>query len=135
MLCILIAACGEPSEEERAEMTTKAEQVAAQARTEIDALAARLGTRPVVKQDTLINCEFGQDDSGKYLSYILHIKVEPGALDRLRTEVAADYAADGWTVAQDPEGTRFLKGRASIGAMVFEDIGLASVFGSGGCSE
>lgn len=135
LLCLLTVACAEQSEEERADMTRNAEQVAAEARAEIDALAARLGTDPVVQQDALINCEFGQDDSGKFLSYILHVKVGPGALDRLRTEIAADYQDDGWTVRQDPNGTRFLKDRTSLGAKVSKDMTLASVFGSGGCSE
>lgn len=132
---ILTAACGEPSEEERAEMTKRAEQLAAEARAEIDALAARLGTHPVVQQDALVNCEFGQDDSGKYLLYAVDVTIQPGTFDRLKGEIADAYAADGWTVRQEDDGARFLKDRTSLGAHVYEDIGLAAVGGSGGCSE
>ena len=135
VLSILTAACGEPSEEERAKVTNRAEQVAAEARAEIDALTARLGTHPVVQQDALVNCEFGQDDSGKYLLYAVDVTIQPGSLRRLKGEIADAYAADGWTVRQEDDGARFLKDRTSLGAHVYEDIGLARVGGSGGCSE
>lgn len=116
-------------------MTRNAEQVAAEARAEIDALAARLGTDPTVQQDALVNCEFGRDDSGKHLLYAVDVTSAPGTLERLKTEIAVAYAADGWTVRQENDGARFLRGRTSIGAHVYEDINLAAVGGSGRCSE
>lgn len=132
LLCLVTAACTDS--DDGSEMRD-AETVAAEARAEIDDLAQRLGTDPEVRHDTLVDCEVGDEDAGKYLSYNVHVRVEPGTLERLRTEIAADYEADGWTVRQDPEGTRFLKGQASIGAKVYEDKGGAAVFGSGGCGK
>ena len=130
LVVLLIAAgCGPDPEE----IMHDQEEVARVARAEIDALADRLGTDPVVKQDTLTDCVPGDRNSGKSLIYIVHIKTPPGSLERLRTDIAAEYEATGWRVEQDPEGTTFLKGGMSIGANVWDDIHTAAVGGSGGC--
>lgn len=129
-LCLLLAtaACTTPEDTMKSQ-----EEVAAAARAEIDALAAKVGMDPVVKEDTLTDCVPGNDDSGKELIYSLHVKVEAGALGRLRTEIAPQYEADGWTVRQDSDGVRFLKGDISMGAKTSDSSAVASVGGSGGC--
>lgn len=111
------------------------EEVATAARAEVDALAARLGTNPVVKQDVLTDCVPGNNDSGKELIYTLHIEVEPGALDRLKGEIAHEYEANGWTVRQDSDGASFDKDETSIGSIADNNDTVASVFGSGACVE
>ena len=116
-----------------AETSRGPEEVARVVRAEIDALADRLGTDPVVKQDTLTDCVPGDRSSGKSLIYIVHIKTPPGSLKRLRTDIAAEYGEKGWRVEEDPEGVSFYKGAISIGANVAEELGGASVMGSGGC--
>ena len=130
LVVLLIAAgCGPDPEE----IMHDQEEVARVARAEIDALADRLGTDPVVKQDTLTDCVPGDRSSGKSLIYIVHIKTPPGSLERLRTDIAAEYEEKGWRVEEDPEGVSFYKGAMSIGANVAEELGGASVMGSGGC--
>ena len=132
-----LAACG-PKEDSMSQPT--AEEVAATARAEVDALAHKLGTDPQVRQDALDDCTPGDRDSGKILSYIVRVQVAEGAIDRLRGEIAEDLAGQGWTVKIDTNGAadtgesvRFQKGSATLGASVFDRDGYAVVLGSGGC--
>jgi hypothetical protein len=124
--------CG-PQEDDMDDKTIEA--AAAQARADIDALAALLGTSPEVRQDVISDCIPGNDTSGKTLDYAVRVQVEAGTLRRLKTEVAEQYEADGWQVKLDPgtNSVRFAKGSETMGARVFEDRGSAVVSGSGGC--
>lgn len=130
-LVFALSSCGNNQEDP----VNKIDEVAAQARTDIDALAAMVGTEPEVKFEKITACDPGRDDSGKEFDYIVHVKVKPGTLARLKGEIADDLAAKGWTPHPGPgdEEISFTKGRTTIGATVWEDIKLASVSGSGGC--
>ena len=110
------------------------ETVAAEARTLIDELAGRVGQDPEVQQDTITDCVPGDRDSGKDLIYNVRVTVEPGTLDRVRSDVAEEYEQDGWDVRpRGSDNTVFRKGQVTMGVTVFEDKGLAAVSGSGGC--
>lgn len=131
VLTTMLVACGNDKENQMRSI----DDVASQARRDIDALAAQLGTSPQVKQDVITDCIPGQEDSGKDLIYSVHVTIAPGALNRLKGEIADDLAARGWTVTRGPgpEEVSFAKGSATMGAAVREDLGLADVGGSGGC--
>ena len=131
VLGLALGACGDNKEDKMRTI----DEVAAQARHDIDALAARLGSDPEVREDVITDCTPGQKDSGKDLIYTIHVTIEPGAMDRLKGEIAEALRADGWTVKEDAgsESVRFAKGDATMGAVVWEDLGKASVGGSGGC--
>lgn len=128
---LIVAGCGDTKENQM----KKIDKVAAQARTDIDALAAMIGTDPEIRQNDIGACIPGRDDSGKDLIYILHVKVKPGTLARLRGEIADNLQAKGWTPHPGPgdEEISFTKGTTTMGARVWEDIHLAAVSGSGGC--
>jgi hypothetical protein len=131
VLGLALGACGDKKEHQMRTI----DEVAAQARRDIDALAARLGSDPEVREDVITDCIPGRKDSGKDLIYTIHVTVKPGALDRLRSEIADELHSDGWTVKEDAgsDSVRFAKGGATMGASVWEDLGKASVGGSGGC--
>lgn len=136
---VLLAAGCTSAEEREQELQQRAEARAALARGLIDDLAAAVGTDLEVRQDVLTACVPGDDDSGLDLIYMLHVRVEAGAVDRVRGEIADRYEADGWTIRRDPSddggevSTRFIRGTFSMGANISEESGRASVGGSGGC--
>jgi|GEM_PF-3957964 len=132
---IALTACGK---EDDMNLQERAEARAVEARAHIDDLAARVGTDPEVRLNTLTACIPGQDDSGLDLVYTLHVRVEPGAAARLTDEISAHFAADGWVVKHDPVddgavSVRFQKGTFTMGANVSEADEWAAVSGSGGC--
>jgi hypothetical protein len=131
VLGLALGACGDTKEQQMKTI----DEVAAQARRDIDALAARLGSDPEIREDVITDCVPGRKDSGKDLIYTIHVTIKPGALDRLRNEIADELRSDGWTVKEDAgsDSVRFARGDATMGASVWEDLGKASVGGSGGC--
>ena len=132
VLLTSLTAC--TSSEEPAVPDRDIETVAAEARTLIDELAGKVGQSPEVQQDTITDCVPGDRDSGKDLIYNVRVTVEPGTLDRVRSEVAEEYEQDGWDVRpRGSDNTVFRKGQVTMGVTVFEDKGLAAVSGSGGC--
>lgn len=136
MLVALACASGCQGGEDM-DIKQRAEARAVEAREHIDGLADQLGSGKAVLQDDIGPCEPG-DDSGLDLVYVLRVPVEPGAADRLRGEIADALEADGWTVRRDADqgnevSVRFLRDTFSMGAVVDESVGFASVSGSGGC--
>jgi hypothetical protein len=136
---VCLAALGACGKQEDGMDQKQVEAVAAEARSDIDALAAQLGTDPVKKQDVLSDCVPGDRDSGKLLMYTVRVTADDSAAGRLRGEISDDFAADGWTVKSEPSGpgvgetVAFQKGSATMSASVFADKGYAVVTGSGGC--
>ena len=136
MLVALVFASGCQRGEEM-DISQSAEARAVEARGQVDGLADRLGSGREVLIDDIGPCQPG-DDEGLDLVYSLRVPVEPGAADRLRGEIADELESDGWTVRRDADegsevSVRFLRGTFSMGAIVDESVGLASVGGSGGC--
>lgn len=126
---IMLSGCS--NQPNRAEVN----RVADEARTEIDRLAADVGSVAQVKQDNIGDCVPGDKDSGKDLIYALDLKVAPDALQQVRGPIADRYRADGWTVsARGEENTAFRKDNVTIGVDVFEN-GRAYISGTGGCVE
>lgn len=110
------------------------EQVTQTTKRDIDALAQLLGAQPSVRQEFVGDCEPHQPAKGKNFTYLVHVRIEPGALARLRGEIAAELARQGWTVKHDPdESVRFAKDGANMGASVWEDAGQAAVGGTSSC--
>ncbi len=110
------------------------EQVADEARSLIDELAAQVGTEPEVRQDTITDCVPGDSDSGKDLIYTVRVKVPGDASTRLRDDVAPAYEADGWTVRlRGDTDLQLRRDNVTMGVTVFPDDGLAAVSGTGGC--
>jgi len=138
MLCgIVLTGCGK---EDDMDLQERAEARAAEARTYVDDLAARVGTDPEVVQDELGDCVPGQEDSGIDLSYAVHVTVDDTAAERLRGEIADHFAAEGWDVKPDPAdpakdevSVRFAKGPFTMGANISTTAGRAAVSGTGGC--
>ncbi len=129
---LLASGCGD-SPEDIAERQKRAEQGAVIMRAEVDAFARAIGTAPETQQDTLQFCELFIESSGLSLSYILHVKIDPGTLDRVKTDVAEEWEKEGWAVEQLSNGIQLQRGHAAMIAFVYEDIGRASVLGSTGC--
>lgn len=130
------AACN-GSEDSGMSVEERANEQAVEVRQQVDDLAALVGSNPQVRQDEIGACEPG-DDEGLLLSYYVGVDVEPGSAERIRGEVAERYEAEGWTIRRDPPAngevsTRFLKGTFSLGAHINEEVGKATVGGSGGC--
>lgn len=94
---------------------------------------ALVGTEPDVEQDVITDCVPGDKHSGRTLDYAVRVKIDADAFERLDTEIAARYDADGWTVKHDTGSNRvrFQQGSATV----FADKGFAVVSGSGGCVE
>lgn len=133
LMCLITAtACGDQEEQDMDGRSI--DTVAQETRAFIDDLAAAVGTDPEVRQDTITDCVPGRRDSGKDLIYIVHVTVDGTAIDRLRTQIADRFEADGWVVKRDADASvRFQRGSSTIGATIFPDQGLAAVSGSGGC--
>lgn len=134
----VLTGCGK--EEDGMERQERAEARAAETRTHVDDLAARVGTAPQVAQDEIGDCVPGQDDSGLNPSYTVHVTIDDTSVARLTGEVADHFEAEGWTVKRDPVdpenqivSVRFAKGEFTMGAKISEETGRAAVGGSGGC--
>jgi hypothetical protein len=132
---LALAAAGCTSEQEKQmQLEERAEQVAAGARTHLDALAREVGTDPEVTQDEITACVPGQRDSGLDLIYNIHVQTEPGAMDRVLTDVAPRYEADGWAVRQRGDNNVvFERDNITMGALFSTDGARATVSGTGGC--
>jgi hypothetical protein len=134
VLAFLLGGCGSDGPDKQ-EVAARADA----ARTQIDRLAAAVGTVPQTKQDVVSDCVPGDRDSGQMLLYTIRVTVDANAADRLRGEVSDDLATEGWTVKPEPSGpgvgetVAFQKGNATMSASVFADKGYAVVTGSGGC--
>lgn len=112
------------------------EQVTQTTKRDIDALAELLGSQASVRQEFVGDCEPHQPEKGKNFTYQVHVQIQPGTLARLRGEIAADLAAQGWTVKRDPdESVRFAKDGANMGASVWEDVAMAAVGGTSACVD
>lgn len=110
------------------------EQVIQTTKRDIDALAELLGSQASVRQEFVGDCEPHQPEKGKNFTYQVHVQIQPGALARLRGEVAEQLAGQGWTVTRDPdESVRFTKDGAHMGASVWEDVSMAAVGGTSAC--
>ncbi len=112
----------------------RAEQVADDARTHIDALAERVGTDPQVTQDVLTDCIPGQRDSGLELIYSIDVTIEPDAMARISSDVAETYRDDGWDVrTRGRDEVVFERAGVTMSAIPAPSAGRASVGGTGGC--
>ena len=132
-LALVLAGCGD-GQETPMTLEDRAEQVAADARTHMDALAQRVGTDPEITQDEIVDCIPGQRDSGLDLIYNIAVTTEPGAMDRVLADVVPDYEADGWTVRQrGSDNVVFERDNVTMGARFSDDGTRATVGGSGGC--
>lgn len=132
-LALVLAGCGD-GQETPMTLEDRAEQVAADARAHIDALADRVGTDPEVTQDDLTDCIPGRRDSGLELIYSVAVSTQPGAMDRVLTDVVPDYEADGWTVRQrGSNNIGFTKDNITMGVGFADDGTRAVAGGSGGC--
>lgn len=128
---VVTAACASDKEDD---VDRDIEQVADEARSLIDELAAQVGTEPEVRQDTITDCVPGDSDSGKDLIYTVRVKVPGDASTRLRDDVAPAYEADGWTVRlRGDTDLQLRRDNVTMGVTVFPDDGLAAVSGTGGC--
>lgn len=137
VMLVALAFAGGCQGGEDMDIAQRAEDRAAEARGHIDDLADRLGPDKEVLTDDIGPCEPG-DDEGLDLVYSLRVPVDPGAADLLRGEIADELESEGWAVRRDADqgeevSVRFLRGTFSMGAIVDESAGLASVSGSGGC--
>ena len=132
-LALVLVGCGDGRQAPR-NVEDRAEQVAADARSNMDALADRVGTDPEVTQDELSGCIPGRRDSGLDLIYNIAVTTEPGAMDRVLADVVPDYEADGWTVRQrGSDNIVFERDNVTMGARFSDDGTRATVGGSGGC--
>ena len=132
-LLLALAGCGD-GQETPMTLEDRAEQAAADARSNMDALADRVGTDPEVTQDELSGCIPGRRDSGLDLIYNIAVTTEPGAMDRVLADVVPDYEADGWTVRQrGSDNIVFERDNVTMGARFSDDGTRATVGGSGGC--
>ncbi|MBC9226743.1 hypothetical protein GL325_10430 [Aeromicrobium sp. 636] len=136
VVCVSLSGCGESG----SELEKRAQGRAAELRTHVDDLAARVGTNPEVKQDATPYCVPGQEDSGLNPTYTVHVATDDTSVGRLTSDVADQLEADGWTVKRDPVdtetqevGVRFAKGEFNLGVLINQEAGRASVGGSGGC--
>jgi hypothetical protein len=136
-LALALVASGCTSEaDQRAELEERAEQVATEARTHMNALAREVGTEPEVTQDEITTCVPGQRDSGLELIYNIAVQTEPGAMERVLTEVAPRYEADGWAVRQRGDDEVVFESDTVLMSSLFSSDGTrATVGGTGGCVQ
>lgn len=119
------------------ELQERAEARAADARTHIDDLAARVGQTTEVLTDELIDCVPGQDDSGMDLVYQLGVETE-GDPERIIGDVVEQMAGEGWEARRRPSDSgevvvTFAKDGFSMSAGISTSSGRGTVSGSGGC--
>jgi hypothetical protein len=139
VVCLLgLGGCGDGKESDM-DQQERAEQRAVQTRAEVDDLVDRIGGTGVeVTEDGFEDCDPQDPDAGLLHNYGVRFTVGDDAIARLRGEVADALEADGWTVRRDEPGNgevsvRFLKGEASMGAIVSTQTPNATAGGSGGC--
>ncbi len=134
IISLALTACGK---EEPMDDTRTVQSVATEARRDIDALAAKVGRDPQVRQDTVTDCVPGRKGSGRMLDYVVAVTVDDDVATRLRGEIADELARDGWRVTVDsPTSVRFAKGEATMGVKLSQQgRSVATVGGSGGCVE
>lgn len=107
------------------------DEARAEVHERVDEFAERIGTITETRADGPASL----DPNVRYIShdYRVRVDIEPGALERLRGEIADDMREHGWTVHDDMPRNPMInltKDDRTMVASVFEDKGHASVRGA-----
>ena len=90
-------------------------------RAELDPLIALVGEVTEVTGDGPLACDPGNDSAGFASTYQVRLRAEPGALQKLTSQIAPEMKAKGWRVeqsARQDEGNWYFR-RDGFALMVF----------------